>query len=97
MVECARTIGPDGSVSINGVHPIVFIHFTRSMIDGIVSGVDGALMPHLRIFRDRLLAAGFAKDVIADSEHRLAEKNKEPDTSVRARLGRVVKRVTGGN
>jgi hypothetical protein len=44
-----------------------------------------------------LLAAGFAKDVIADSEHRLAEKNKEPDTSVRARLGRVVKRVTGGN
>lgn len=97
MVECARTTMPDGAVLINGVHPIVFIHFTRSMIDGIVSGVDGALMPHLRIFRDRLLAAGFAKDVIADSEHRLAEKNKEPDTSVRARLGRVVKRVTGGN
>lgn len=96
MVECARIRNDQGGVFINGTFPIVFIHFTRSMIDGIVSGVDGLLRPHLEVLRDRLLAAGFPKDVIADSERRLAEKNKEPDTSVRGRLGRAMKRVTGG-
>lgn len=96
MVECRRTVEGDGTVRINGVFPVVFIHFTRSMIDGIVSGTDASLMPHLVVLRDRLLAAGFPKDVITDSERRLAEKNKEPDTSVRGRLGRAVKRVTGG-
>lgn len=96
MVECARVAQADGSVLINGRDPIVFIHFTRSMIDGIVSGVDGSLMPHLNTLRDRLLQAGYPKDVVADSKLRLAEKNAPPDTSMRARLGRVVKRVTGG-
>lgn len=96
MVECVRTPTADGSVTINGIFPIVFIHFTRSMIDGIVAGTDGHLLPHLTMLRDRLLNAGFSKDVIAESESRLAEKNKEPDTSVRGRLGRAVKRVTGG-
>lgn len=96
MVECSRTTGTDGTVLINGVHPIVFIHFTRSMIDGIVSGTDGLLMPHLLILRDRLLAAGFSKDIVADSQRRLAEKNAPPDTSVRGRLGRAMKRVARG-
>lgn len=96
MVECTRTVGADGEVLINGKFPVVFIHFTRSMIDGIVAGIDGALMPHLIVLRDRLLSARFPKDVIADSERRLAEKNAVPDTSVRARLGRAVKRVTRG-
>lgn len=96
MVECARTKASTGDVLINGTFPIVFIHFTRSMIDGIVSGVDGLLRQHLEVLRDRLLTAGFPKDVIAESEQRLAEKNKEPDTSVRGRLGRAMKRVTGG-
>lgn len=96
MVECAREADVDGTVLINGTYPIVFIHFTRSMIDGIVSGVDGLLMPHLVVLRDRLLAAGFPKDVVAESERRLAEKNAPPDTSVRGRLGRAMKRVTGG-
>lgn len=96
LVECERKADADGIVRINGTYPIVFIHFTRSMIDGIVSGVDGLLMPHLVILRDRLLAAGFPKDVIAESERRLAEKNAPPDTSVRGRLGRAMKRVTGG-
>lgn len=96
MVECAREADADGTVLINGTYPIVFIHFTRSMIDGIVSGVDGLLMPHLVALRDRLLAAGSPKDVIAESERRLAEKNAPPDTSVRGRLGRAMKRVTGG-
>ena len=97
MVECARTAAADGAVLINGTFPIVFIHFTRSMIDGIVDGTDGLLMPHLRILRDRLLEAGFGRDVIADSERRLAEKNKEPATSVRARLGKAEERATGGS
>ena len=81
---------------INDTFPVVFIHFTRSMIDGIVSGTDGLLMPHLVTLRDRLVQAGLGKDLIAESEQRLAERNAMPDTSVRARLGRAVKRVAGG-
>lgn len=96
MVECARTLSADGEVLINDTFPIVFIHYTRTMIDGIVSGVDGLLRPHLDVLLERLAAAGFTRDLIAESEQRLAEKNKEPDTSVRGRLGRAMKRVTGG-
>jgi hypothetical protein len=96
MIECTRTKGSGNEVLINGIFPIVFIHFTRSLIDGVVSGSDALLLPHLTILRDRLLTAGFPMDVIAESEKRLAEKNKEPDTSVRGRLGRAMKRVTGG-
>ena len=48
MVECKRTMAPDGeSVVIAGEYPIVFIHFTKSMIDGIASGVDRLLLPYL--------------------------------------------------
>lgn len=96
MAECRRSASADGTVMINNAFPIVFIHFTRSMIDGIVSGTDGLLMPHLVTLRDRLVQAGLGKDLIADSEQRLAERNAGPDTSVRARLGRAVKRVAGG-
>jgi len=97
MVECARTAASDGTVMINGEFPIVFIHFTRSMIDGIVSGEDGLLMPHLAILRDRLLECGSSTDVIAASQERLARKQEAqaPPTATQ-RLGRVMKRLAGG-
>lgn len=96
MVECARIGGTDGTVTINGKWPIVFIHFTRSMIDGIMSGDDALLMPHLEILRDRLLRHGFSKDIIALSKERLARKAEaaKPPT-IPQRLGRAVKKITG--
>ena len=95
MVECARVRVGD-AVMINGKDPIVFIHFTRSMIDGIVSGEDGALLPHLTILRDRMLAAGAEQDIIASAKARLAARTSPPPGGVKQRLGRAVKRLTGG-
>ncbi|HRH70951.1 MAG: hypothetical protein JNL43_07135 [Flavobacteriales bacterium] len=74
MVECRRERSSAGEVLINGVFPIIFIHFTRSTIDGIVSGVDGLLMEHVSILRDRLLAHGSGKDIILAAKERLARK-----------------------
>lgn len=97
MVECERTKTADGTIVINGKFPIVFIHFTRSMIDGIVSGVDPLLMPHLTTLRDRLLQHGFPKDLIADSKERLARKAESAKPpSIPQRVGRAVKKVIGG-
>jgi hypothetical protein len=48
MVECKRSLSEDGqSILIAGQYPIVFIHFSKSTIDGIVSGVDPLLRPYL--------------------------------------------------
>lgn len=96
MVECARTTTADGTVTINATYPIVFIHFTRSMIDGIVSGTDGLLMPHVNTLRDRLLARGHGQDIIAASKERLQRKNEHASSpTVQQRLQHVVKRITG--
>ncbi len=97
MVECERVEAAHGEVLINGVYPIVFIHFTRSMIDGIVSGDDPLLMPHLEILRDRLLEHGSGADIIALSKERLARKAAAaaPPT-IPQRIGRAVKKITGG-
>lgn len=43
---CERQNSPQG-VLINGKHPIVFIHFTKSTIKGIVRGKDPLLLPYL--------------------------------------------------
>ncbi len=96
MVECARTTSPGGEVLINGKWPVVFIHFTKSMIEGIISGQDGLLMPHLEILRDRLLDHGSGKDIIAEVRDRKARKKAAVEKSVSRRVSRVVKRITGG-
>ncbi|MBK6551051.1 MAG: hypothetical protein IPL64_09265 [Flavobacteriales bacterium] len=93
MVECVRSGGPNGEVLINGSFPIVFIHFTRSMIDGIVSGMDPLLMPHLEILRDRLLAGGFGTDIIAASHERLRVEREAANPGWGRRIGSAVKRI----
>ena len=40
QVECKRILCENGEVKIKGDHEIVFIHFTESTIDGIISGQD---------------------------------------------------------
>ena len=44
----------DGQVCINGKDPVVFIHFTKSTIRGIVKGEDALLAPFLDIYRENL-------------------------------------------
>jgi hypothetical protein len=48
MVECERSVAADQkTVIIAQRFPVVFIHFTKSTIDGIYSGVDPLLLPYL--------------------------------------------------
>lgn len=49
MIECVRTISDENEqVLIANKYPVIFIHFTQSTMNGIVSGVDKLLMPHLK-------------------------------------------------
>lgn len=97
MVECARSIGEHGQVLIAGRWPVVFIHFTRSMIDGIVSGEDGALLPHVTTLRDRLLQNGYALDIIESSRARITARTAPAKNTLRMRIGAVVRSVRGKN
>lgn len=53
QVECRRTVS-NGSVVINDRYPIVFIHFTRSTVQGILSLEDGLLKVFLDVYLNRL-------------------------------------------
>lgn len=46
-LECRR-VQRDGTVLINGIYPVVFIHFTHSTIKGIDRGDDALLAPFLQ-------------------------------------------------
>jgi hypothetical protein len=46
--ECKRIMLNDGSVLINNEFPVVFIHFTKSTINGLFIGQDGLLFPFLK-------------------------------------------------
>jgi len=54
MVECSRTITANNAVIIDDKYPVVFIHFTESTINGIVSGVDGLLLPYLEKYYESI-------------------------------------------
>jgi len=55
MVECKRTLIPGSqTVIIAGKFPVVFIHFTQSMIDGITSGADRLLLPYLEKYYEAI-------------------------------------------
>lgn len=59
QVECKRTLC-NGTVRINHQYPVVFIHFTRSTILGILSGEDALLKPFLDVYLKRLREYGVA-------------------------------------
>jgi len=75
QIECKRILTPNGEVKINGSFDIVFIHFTKSTIDGIQSGQDSYLKPHLEQYLDKL--GQFSKWVPAKSnvKHGPVRKN----------------------
>jgi len=54
QIESRRSLSSDGRVKINGEWDVVFIHFTRSTIDGIRNGDDGLLLPHLNEYQSTL-------------------------------------------
>ena len=54
QLECKRVKQDDGTVLINNEFPVVFIHFTKSTIRGILSGEDALLLPYLEQYCERL-------------------------------------------
>lgn len=58
QLECRRTVDSQGCVLINDRYPIIFIHFTRSTINGILSGEDQLLAPFLGVYQQRLAMYG---------------------------------------
>lgn len=54
QIESRRSLSSDGRVKINGEWDVVFIHFTRSTIDGIRNGEDGLLLPYLEEYQSNL-------------------------------------------
>jgi hypothetical protein len=52
--DCQRVVTDNGEILINGIFPIVFIHFTSSMMKGILSGIDLHLLNHFTIYADTI-------------------------------------------
>lgn len=57
QIDCKRVLQEDGTVLINSVMPIVFIHFTNSFFKGVYlePKKDSVLKPYLEAYRDNLL------------------------------------------
>ncbi len=62
-IECKRTVDENNEVLINNKYPIVFIHFTNTMLTGIYYENDVLLEPFLLKYRDGLLNYS-EKDII---------------------------------
>ena len=65
QTECKRGLNEHGEVLINEKFPIVFIHFTNSLLRGVLLGGDKLLMPHLEEYRKSLLKYS-RKDIIEE-------------------------------
>ncbi len=72
QVDCKRVLQPDGSVLINNLFEIVFIHFTTSTIRGILFGNDSYLKDYLKQYNNHLIALGM-HDIV---EHHTIKFNK---------------------
>jgi hypothetical protein len=75
--ECRRSPQSDGTVLIQDTYPIVFIHFTKSMITGVLKGQDPHLLPHLEKFNATLLKFDPALDLITITRARLERERAE--------------------
>ncbi|MFD2517942.1 glycosyltransferase [Salinimicrobium flavum] len=54
-ILCNRTLNDNGEVTINNHFPIVFVHFTNSLLTGVFYKNDKLLSFHLEQYRDNLL------------------------------------------
>jgi hypothetical protein len=94
MVECVRTIGKGGEVLINDVYPVIFVHFTRSTILGILKGRDPLLHPHLQMLADRLEQIAPGTGLIAKYQERIQAGVERPTTIDRILKGMGLKKTT---
>jgi lipopolysaccharide biosynthesis glycosyltransferase len=48
LADNKRSLNVSGEVMINEIYPIVFIHFTKGTMRGIINGADALLLPHFQ-------------------------------------------------
>jgi len=89
--ECQRVRIASGEVLINGVYPIVFVHFTGSTIRNIIMGTDAELTMHLEKFSNTLKEFGW-EDIIKKTTLRMAEKRKG---GLRKKVKKTIKKILG--
>lgn len=65
QLECRRIRGDDNQVRINGDTPIIFIHFTKSTIRGILSGKDFELNEYLHKYAEKMNRYGIDIQALA--------------------------------
>jgi len=70
QIESRRILSSGGRVKINDIWDIVFIHFTRSTIDGIRNGSDGLLLPYLEEYQSSL--EKFRRYLAENSPHQIS-------------------------
>jgi hypothetical protein len=58
-IECKRQL-VNGEVLINGVYPIIFIHYNKDFIAEILKGYDDLLLPYFKIFKETFEEEGIA-------------------------------------
>lgn len=64
QIECKRSL-EGNDILINGKYPIIFIHFTKSFFNGVLTGKDQLLLPYLKEYRDTLFEYS-NKDIIEE-------------------------------
>jgi hypothetical protein len=94
MVECERTMGKDGEVLINGEYPVIFVHFTRSTIKGILKGCDPLLRTHLQQLDERLEQVAPGTGLIEKFQALIQAEVDRPTTIGRILKGVGLKRTT---
>jgi hypothetical protein len=87
-VECRR-VQKDDTVLINGIDPVVFIHFTNSTIRGIVKGDDAFLGPFLKIYEERLKHYGVCLPLNSSEGSQAAYSATGKKSAFRARCERL--------
>jgi len=86
QVVCKREIVA-GEVRINKKWEIVFLHFTKSTIVGILSGEDHLLTPHLNSYLAALSQHGLNLD-LAEFKEATAKSTNRLTKMIKAMLGR---------
>ena len=77
QIECKRTKNEKtNEVTIQHKYPIVFIHFTKSTIIGVIKGVDPLLAPYLAKFNTSIVNHGFENLIDKYTSELSIQRNK---------------------
>jgi hypothetical protein len=80
-----REVQDDGSILINGIYPVIFVHFANKTIMKMVTGEDKLGVAYAQKFSDTLQYFGWKKCVVQDAREKLSRK-KAPKKSLSSRI-----------